>query len=53
MLQQVRLVGKGFKIPDRRKIGGNVFDFFIFYLFIFMVSLNSFYVDIDINFKNT
>ncbi len=29
MLQQARLVGKDFKIPERRKIGGKFFSIFI------------------------
>ncbi len=34
MLQQARLIGKDFKIPDRRKIGGKYFIQFLFLFYL-------------------
>ncbi len=38
-LQQARLVGKNFKLLDRRKIGGNVFVFFVNFISLFLIAL--------------
>ncbi len=38
MLQQAQLVGKDFKIPDRRKIGGK---YFFLFLFLFSTAISS------------
>ncbi len=37
MLHQARLVGKDFQIPDRNKIGGNVFLFVFYFLFSILI----------------
>ncbi len=54
MLQQARLVGKDFEIPDIRKVGGKYFSIFI--LFCSCNNKSSFLNEgilLDINLNNT